>query len=198
MKKVLVIGASGLIGRQIVSQLTANAEVIKASLNDPTHPVDIANPSSLKALFAKVGKVDAIICTAGMVNFVPWHQATDADWQFGIENKMMGQINTLRFGSEYVNDGGAIMLTTGVLAQHPFPGSAIVSAVNAGVELAIKAAALEQDRIRFNAVSPGWVTETLEAMAMDPEPGMPATEIAKVYLDLLAQSTSGDIKVAAK
>ena len=145
-----------------------------------------------------MGKVDAIVCTAGIVNLVPWAQATDEDWKFGIENKMMGQINTLRFGADYVNEGGAIILTTGILAQHPFPTSSIVSTVNAAVESAVKAASLEIENVRFNAVSPGWVKETLESLGMDPEPGMPAADIAQIYIDLIETSITGDIHVAAK
>lgn len=198
MKRVLVLGATGLLGRNIVAKLAGKADVIGASLNNTEYPVDLSKPESLKALFKKVGKVDAIICTAGVANLVPWTQASDSDWQFGIDNKMMGQINTIRFGAEYVNDNGAIILTTGILAQHPFATSAIVSAVNAAVELAVKAASLEIENIRINAVSPGWVTETLEAMNMDPEPGMPAADIAQLYVNLAEQSVSGDIHVAAK
>ncbi|TMP34373.1 short chain dehydrogenase [Pseudoalteromonas rubra] len=198
MKKVLVLGASGLLGQSIVNKLAGAAEVIGASMSDAEYPVDISNPESLQALLAKVGKVDAIICTAGVVNFVPWQQATDADWQFGISNKMMGQINLLRFGTQYVNEGGVIVVTTGILAQNPIPGSSVVSAVNAAVESVVHAASLEVEGVRFNAVSPGWVKETMEAMGMDATPGLPATEVAQVYVDLIEHSTSGEIHLAVK
>ncbi|MFM2601106.1 hypothetical protein [Vibrio fortis] len=62
----------------------------------------------------------------------------------------------------------------------------------------MKSAALEVERIRFNAVSPGWVVETMVAMAMDPEPGMPAADVAQHYIDLMNESTSGDVVVAMK
>lgn len=198
MKKVLVIGASGLIGQHISAQLNDSATVITASFSDQSNPVDIANPTALKGLLEKVGHIDAIICTAGMVNFVPWDKATDDDWTFGISNKMMGQINIIRFGAQYLNAGGAIILTTGVLAQHPFPSSGIVSTVNAAVEAAVKASSLELDGIRINAVSPGWVKETMDAMGMDSTPGMPAADVAQVYIDLLEHSESGEIRIAAK
>ena len=198
MKKVLVIGATGLLGAAIVQKLADKAEVIEASFSHPTNPVDLSNPSALKALFENVDKVDAIICTAGVAHFKPFNDTQDADWQFGIENKMMGQINTVRFGAEYLNEGGAIVLTTGTLAQTPLPGSAIVSAVNAAVEGAIRAFSLELENVRINAVSPGWISETLAAMGMDPTPGLPAADVAQFYIDLVEQSTGGEIIVAAK
>lgn len=198
MKKVLVLGVTGLIGRQFETLLAGKAQVVGASLNHPENPVDLSEPQSLKALFEKVGKVDAIFCTAGVANLTPWGEAPDSEWEFGIQNKMMGQINTIRFGEQYVNDGGVIVLTSGILAQYPFAGSCIVTTVNAAVEAAIKASVTEIDRIRINAVSPGWVAETMVAMGMDPEPGMPAQEVAQHYVNLLDDSNSGEIVIAAK
>ncbi|PSW09366.1 short chain dehydrogenase [Photobacterium rosenbergii] len=198
MKKVLVLGSTGLVGKALVEKLEGTVEVVEASFNHPENSFDIANPQSLKALFEKVGKVDAILCTAGVVRMADWATADDAEWEFGIQNKMMGQINTLRFGEKYVKDGGAIVLSTGILAQYPFKGSSIVTIVNAAVEAAVKSAAVEVDRIRFNAVSPGWVAETMVAMGMDPEPGMPAADVAQFYIDLMNDSHSGDIAVAVK
>ncbi|HHF0518557.1 TPA: short chain dehydrogenase [Vibrio alginolyticus] len=198
MKKVLILGSTGLVGSALVEKLKGSVEVVEASFNHPENPFDLANPDSLKALFEKVGNVDAILCTAGVANLSDWAAADDSEWEFGIKNKMMGQINTLRFGEKYVNDGGAIVLTSGVLAQYPFKGSSIVTTVNAAVEAAVKSASVEVDRIRFNAVSPGWVAETMVAMGMDPEPGLPASKVAQYYIDLMNESASGDVVVAMK
>lgn len=198
MKKVLILGSTGLVGSALVEKLKSSVEVVEASFNHPENPFDLSNPDSLKALFDKVGKVDAILCTAGVANMSDWETADDSEWDFGIKNKMMGQINTLRFGEKYVNDGGAIVLTSGVLAQYPFKGSSIVTTVNAAVEAAVKSASVEVGRIRFNAVSPGWVAETMVAMGMDPEPGLPAADVAQHYIDLMNESASGNVVVAMK
>lgn len=198
MKKVLVIGSTGLVGSKIVELLKGKAQVIEASKSNKENPVDLSNPNSLKELFAKVGEVDSIICTAGVVNFDSWDNEDDANWDFGIANKMMGQINTIRFGKNYVKDGGSIILSTGVLAQYPMEGSCVVTTVNAAVEAAVKSAAFELKNIRVNAVSPGWVKETMEKYGMDSTPGMPALEVAQYYVDLIEASNSGEIVVAMK
>lgn len=111
---------------------------------------------------------------------------------------MMGQINTIRFGKNYVKDGGSIILSTGVLAQYPMEGSCVVTTVNAAVEAAVKSAAFEFKNIRINAVSPGWVKETMEKYGMDSTLGMPALEVAKYYVDLTERGNSGEIVVAMK
>lgn len=199
MKKVLVVGASGLLGGEVVRALAGRAEVVSASRHDPGNPVDLASKKSIEALFEKVGEVDAIVCTAGMVHFVPWASVTDEDWAHGLANKLMGQVNLVRVGAAFVRDGGSITLTTGILAQHPMPGSSIVTTVNAAVEGFVRAAALEVGRgIRINAVSPGWIAETLKAMGMDASQGLPAAEAAQVFVQLLESSSNGTVVVAAK
>ena len=72
------------------------------------------------------------------------------------------------------------------------------STINAAVEAFVRAAAVEPLAVRVNAVSPGWVTETLQAMGRDPAPGIPALEVAQVFLRQLREGTSGSIALAAR
>ena len=195
MKKVLIIGATGLIGKSIVEQMKDSYELVCSSFNHSTYPADISDRKSLKALFDKVGEVDGIICVGGMVRFASWQDANDDDWQHGFMNKLFGQVNVIRYGAQFVKAKGAIVLTTGALAQYPIPGSAIVTTVNAAVEAAISSAALElTEDIRVNAVSPGWVKESMEAMGMDSSAGMPVALVAKCFIEQLSMGESGSVK----
>ena len=199
MRRVLVIGSSGLLGSHLVKALQGKADVVEASFSRAPLHVDIADPASLRRLFAQVGTVDAIACAAGMARFVPWASATDDDWEHGVANKLMGQVNVARLGAPHVRDGGAITLTTGVLAQHPIPGGAIFTTANAAVEGFARAAAVEiGSRVRVNVVSPGWITETLVAMGMDPAPGLPASEAAGYYIRQMESGAAGSVMAAAK
>lgn len=199
MRKVVVIGATGLLGRHIVQQLQGNSDVIEASYSASKEKVDIADPASLQQLFGRIGQVDAVVCTAGIAKFAPWDSATDDDWKFGLDHKLMGQVHVVRVGARYMNAGGSITLTSGVLAQHPMPGSAIVTTVNAAVEGFVRAAALElKGRVRINAVSPGWVAETLSAMGKDPSSGIPAAEVGKAFIRLIEGSETGQIVCAKR
>jgi len=181
--RILVVGATGTIGRAVVAALSASNEVISASLRSTTVKVDIADPASIQQMYRSVGRLNAVVCAAGQAKFAPLAQLSDADFRFCLDNKLMGQVNLVRFGFEHVEDGGSFTLTTGILAQAPMPGSAAISLVNAGVEGFTRAAALEAPRkIRVNAVSPPWVTETLQALKMDTSQGLPATIIARAYV----------------
>jgi len=111
----------------------------------------------------------------------------------------MGQVNLVRLGANFVRPQGSIILTTGVLATYPMKGSSIVTTVNAAVEGFVKSAALElEGQVSVNAVSPGWVSETLAYMKMDTAMGLPAIEIADAYVSLINSSQSGIVHIAAK
>ena len=186
--RILVIGATGVIGRAVVTALKGEHEVITASRKGSQEQVDISTPDSIRQLFSRVGKVDAIISAAGSAAFKPLADLTDEDFAFSLSNKLMGQVNIVRFGLPSVREGGSITLTSGTLSQNPAPGSAAVSLVNAGIEGFVRAAALDAGKkARINVVSPGWVSETLAAMGRDPKTGVPAAVVARVYV----QSVTG-------
>ena len=190
--RILVVGATGTIGRAVVAALSASNEVISASLRSTTVKVDIADPASIQQMYRSVGRLNAVVCAAGQAKFAPLAQLSDADFRFCLDNKLMGQVNLVRFGFEHVEDGGSFTLTTGILAQAPMPGSAAISLVNAGVEGFIRAAALEAPRkIRVNAVSPPWVAETLQALKMDTSQGLPATIVARAYVRSVTGTDTG-------
>ena len=197
MSKILVIGAAGLIGKDVVKTL-GESECIRASRSSDER-VDISDPKSIAALFARIGMVDGIVCTGGAARFKPWSELTDEDWTFSLANKLLGQVNVVRYGLKSVRPGGAITLTTGLASQYPSPGSAIITTVNAAVEAFVRAAAAEPSiSVRVNAVSPGWVSETLQAMGRNPAEGIPAAEVAKITVRQFREGATGSVAPAAK
>jgi NAD(P)-dependent dehydrogenase (short-subunit alcohol dehydrogenase family) len=179
--KILVIGATGTIGRPVSEALAARHEVVRASRRGTTH-VDLLEPRTIDdALAAR--DVDAVVCCAGGARWKPLDQLTDEDFAASLRDKLMGQVDVVRHALRAIRDGGSITVTSGVLAQHPMVGSAAVSLVNAGLEGFVRNAALEAPRgIRVNVVSPPWVSETLAAMKMDPAQGLPAAQVARAYV----------------
>ena len=114
------------------------------------------------------------------------------DWTFSLANKLLGQVNVVRYGTRSVRPGGAITLTTGLAAQYPSPGSAIITTVNAAVEGFVRAVTAEPSiSVRVNAVSPGWVSETLQAIGRDPAEGIPAAEVAEITVGQFREGATG-------
>lgn len=193
--RILVIGAHGTIGREVVKALSSGHEVIAASRSNADVAVDIRDVASLRAMFEKVGRVDAIVSAAGSGAWKPLDQLTDDDFAISLGYKLMGQVNVIRYGFAHVNDGGSITTTSGILSRSPMTGSAAISLVNAGLEGFTRAAALEAPRdIRVNVVSPPWVTETLIEMgATDLSHGLPAAEVAKAYVRSVTGKETGQV-----
>jgi NAD(P)-dependent dehydrogenase (short-subunit alcohol dehydrogenase family) len=192
--RIMVVGGTGTIGRAIVSALGKEPEIIVVGNERGAERVDIADPASIQALYRRVGKVDAVVSSAGQAAFKPLTELSDADFELSLRSKLLGQVNLVRYGIGSVRDGGCFTLTSGILAREPSPGSAAVSLVNAGLEAFGRAAALEMPRgIRINVVSPGWVSETLKAMGRDPSTGTPAATVARAYVSSVYGRQTGAV-----
>ena len=191
--KILVIGATGTIGKNVVASLQEiGHEVISAGHKGGDVKVDLGSKESIVEMFKQIGQVDAVISTAGVANFAALSDLSDADFELALNNKLMGQVNLVRVGCEYVSDGGRIVLTSGMLAHEPIPGSAAISMVNGALESFAKAAALELGtKVLVNVVSPVFVKETMEMMGMDSTHGLSAADTAKAYLASIQTKESG-------
>jgi len=192
--KVVVIGATGTIGRAIVQAIGNRHEVIPVSFSKSVIKVDIADRESIAKMFETTGRVDAVISAAGLAKFGPMKSLTNADFALGLENKLMGQVNLVRLGIDHVNDNGSITLTSGILSRKPMVGSTAISLVNSALEGFGRAAALEIPRnIRINIVSPNWVVDTLKAFNMDPAIGTPVEVVVRTYLQALEGIMNGEV-----
>src|SRR5438477_3429063 len=91
--KLMLIGATGTIGRAVAAALSQRHELVAVTRHtEPLH-VDISSPASVRALFAAVGPIDAVISTSGAARFKPLAQLSDDDFEFSLQNKLMGQVN---------------------------------------------------------------------------------------------------------
>ena len=165
-RKIVVIGASGTLGRAVVAELEQGGahEIIRVGHTQGEQQLDITNADSVAAPFDRLGQVDAIVSTAGNLFFGPLTKMTAADFNVGLQDKLLGQVRLALVGKHYLNDGGSITLTTGIVGQEAIAQGANPTAVNAGVEGFVRAAACELPRsIRINAVSPTVLTESMEA-----------------------------------
>ena len=158
--KILVVGGTGTIGKRIVEHFIVGNEVIIAGRSSNDYKIDIADSKSIKKLFEKIGKVDAIICAAGEAKWAPFEDLTETDFHIGLRSKLMGQVNLVRIGRKYLTKEGSITLTTGILADDPVAKTASAAMVNGGIHSFVKAVSLELKRgIRINVVSSGVVMD---------------------------------------
>jgi len=162
--KILLIGGSGTIGRRIYETLSNKHHIVRASRSGEDVNVDMTSADSIGQMYKSVADIDAVICAAGPAKFGLFRDMTEDDFYVGIRGKMMGQVNLVRIGQNYINDGGSFTLTTGILADEPIAGSTGVTLLNAGLNGFALAAAQELGRgMRVNVVSPTIVEDSIEA-----------------------------------
>lgn len=161
--KIIVIGATGTLGRAVVAEMGQDNEVIRVGLTHGDLQVDLTRDESVEALFAQTGRVDAIIATTGSLFFGPLTTMRAEDFAFGLNDKLLGQVRLSLIGQHYLNDGGSITLTSGIIGSEPIAQGVNATAVNAALEGFVRAAACELPRgLRINVVSPTVLSESVE------------------------------------
>jgi len=182
--KILLIGASGTVGSAIADELAPRHEIVRIGRNSGEERVDISDSASIRKLFERIGRFDALVCAAGNVNFVPLADMKEADFTLGLQDKLMGQVNLLLIGREFANDGASFTFTTGILSHDPIHSGASASLVNGAIDAFVRAAAIEMPRgMRVNSVSPNVLVEAMGSYApyfrgFKP---VPAAEVALAY-----------------
>ena len=166
--RILVIGASGVLGRAVVTELSPRHEIVSAGSKSGDIRIDIADPASIVAGLTAVGQLDAVACTAGAVNFHPLSVIKPAllghsSYGLGLTNKLMGQVNLALAGRDHLNDGGSITLISGVTADAPIATGSSASMVSGALHSFVMTAAVEMPRgIRLNVVSPTVFEELMD------------------------------------
>lgn len=154
--KIILVGASGTMGQYLTKVLEKdNHQIIRANRTSGDIHVDITSPGSIKKMFEEIGAFDALVSTAGPTYVGPWKNLNHQTFQMGIGGKMMGQINLVLTGQDYIQPNGSFTLITGALTHDPQRNFANASAANGAVEGFVRAAAIElKNGVRINAVSP--------------------------------------------
>ena len=194
--KILIIGGNGTIGSKVSSHFSKKHEVIIAGRTSGDVTVDMEDSKSLKMMFEKVGDVDAVICTAGEAKWAAFDSLTEDDFYIGIKSKLMGQVNLVRIGKNYMNPGGSFTLSTGILADHPVLMTTSGAMIGGAIHSFVKAVCLElKNNIRINVVSSGLVEDAVEHYE-DYFPGhnpIPMTKVVNGFVKSVEGAGNGEI-----
>ncbi|MFD2207387.1 short chain dehydrogenase [Kiloniella antarctica] len=182
--KIILVGSSGIIGQAVDKELRQRHEVITASRTSGDIRIDITDNHSIRDGFSSVGSFDALVSATGSVHFGDFNEMTEDEYQIGIKNKLMGQINLVLIGREFINPNGSFTLTTGILNRDPIRLSSSAAMVNGAIDGFVKATALEMpNNVRINSVSPTVITEAMDKYApyFRGYKPVPAAEAALAY-----------------
>ncbi|WP_322032081.1 short chain dehydrogenase [Paraburkholderia sp. J76] len=182
--KIIIVGAAGVIGRAVAHALGKHHTVLAAGRTSGDYRVDLTDDASVTALFRETGPVDAIVSAAGNMHFGPLSQMSAAQFDIGLQDKLLGQVRLALIGQHHLNEGGSITLTAGSVSEDPIAQGANATTVNAALEGFVLAAATElRGNRRINVISPGLLTESWETYGAF-FPGhetVPASRVALAY-----------------
>lgn len=180
-KVVLVTGGASGIGLACVKRLkAAGARVIVADRDGDgiaklrrslpacdLYPTSVANPTTMRQMVedvvARHGRLDAMVCCAGICRDAVLWKMDDAAWRDVIDVNLSGPANVLRAaaGRFRAQKGGRVVLVSSINARRGKFGQANYAAAKAGLVGLARTAARElgPSGVTVNVVAPGF-TET--------------------------------------
>ncbi|OEK04986.1 short chain dehydrogenase [Roseivirga misakiensis] len=193
---ILIIGANGTIGQKVTAKLAEKHTIITAGRNGADETVDIADATAIKDLFERIPAQDAVVCIAGEAKWDYFKNLTEEDFYVGVRSKMMGQVNLVRIGKDYLKPNASFTLSTGVLADDPVVMTTSAAMVNGAIHSFVKAAALEMENgQRINVVCSGLVEDSKEKYE-DYFPGhdpVPMPKVVNAYVKSIMGKNNGEI-----
>ena len=195
-KCAFVTGASRGIGRSVaVSLARAGADVAlvgrdAAALDETLQAVrelgkralalqaDVTSAASVEAAVVaacqEFGKIDILICNAGVQKLKPFLDMAPEDWRGLIATNLEGAIVTLQsVGRRMVaQKSGVVIAMASVYSFIGAPGNSIYCLTKGGLSQLSKALAVEWARynVRVNAICPGWIeTDLTKPYMQDPK-----------------------------
>ena len=163
MKKHLVVGGSGGIGKAIINQLPNEDEIINISRREPeidrkiTHySIDVLNDD-----LPELEGINSIIYCPGSINLKPINSLKLEDFQNDFNINVLGAVRVIKAYHRDLkrNDGSIVMFST-VASKMGMPFHSSVAAAKSGVEGMAKSLAAElAPKVRVNVIAPT-VTDT--------------------------------------
>ncbi len=160
--KIILIGATGTIGKEVASKLKKlDHEVLLVGRSSGDYRVNIEDPSSIEALYKDIGGFDALANASGEVAFSPLEKLTSQQWQSSLQSKLMGQINLVQKALPYIREKGSFTLVSGILSDQPIMAGTVATTINRAIEGFVTAAACELPKsLRINVISPNLLKES--------------------------------------
>jgi NAD(P)-dependent dehydrogenase (short-subunit alcohol dehydrogenase family) len=185
-KTIAITGATSDIGKSIamflldsgckvilIGRNKAKLDSVATSLGVPDknlYVFDNRELSGIKSLFSSIvnncGKLDGLICCAGLHEFKPLKIIKSFDFSNAFEANTLPSLVFAKYYSSslYSNPNSSIIFISSIASLIGEPGLSAYSAAKGALNSAARSIAVElaPKGIRVNCISPGWV-ETLHA-----------------------------------
>ena len=153
MKKIVVVGATGRLGRVVVGGLS-DYEVVRAGRSGPDLKIDALDFESVSDVFASVGTFDGLISCIGGTPFKTFEELTMEDFALGLSKKCFSQLNLAKAAIPYLTENGSITLTSGIIGDEPILAGSCAAAANGALNMCVSTLAAEYaGKLRINIIS---------------------------------------------
>lgn len=180
---MLVLGATGAVGRETVARLRAAGATVVAGARDAAAVTELAERSGAEAVVVDVtdgeqvatavrgakerhGRLDGAVLLAGSILLKPVHLTKDEEFEEVLRVNLWSAFWLLKHAVRAMEpEGGSIVLVSTAAAGTGLPNHEAIAAAKSGLEgLARSAAATYAPRrIRVNVVAPGLVEAKMSA-----------------------------------
>lgn len=190
-KTAVILGASGdqNFGTAIARRLAdegANV-VVAARREEPLQDLagelggiavacDATDEQQVEQLFTaagdKYGNVDIAVYSAGMHAAAAIAELSADMIRPSLEVSFVGALLFFKHAAAAMKEGGSVITISSLTARIPGPGLAVYSATRAGIDYAIKVAAVEYapSKVRFNSIAAGLIKTDMTGAFFDMEP----------------------------
>jgi NAD(P)-dependent dehydrogenase (short-subunit alcohol dehydrogenase family) len=157
MKKILLIGASSDICKQLYNDFTAHYEFLL--LSSDKEKSDYENFDLLnRQTYPEISDIDGIVYFPGTINLKPFERFKENDFTDDYNINVKGLINILQFYKSSLNKGSSVVCFSTVAAKLGMPFHASIAMCKASVSSLCRTLAAEwSPNIRVNCISPSLV-----------------------------------------
>ena len=194
-RKFANAGAKVIVAARRLEPLQALA----AELGGVAIQCDMSDEQQIEALFrqaAEIAPLDVAVNSAGGLAAAPISMLTKDLIQPTLDVSFTGALLFFRHAAEAMKNGGSVITISSLTARLPGPALSVYSAARAGIDYAVRCAALEYgpQHIRFNSIAAGLIrTDMTDLMFQDPN-----TEIRFIKdIPLKRMGTPEDVASAA-
>lgn len=190
-KTAVVLGASGEsnFGSIIARRLAAEGAivVVAARREGPLQALadeigglavacDVTDEAQIEGLFAAArqayGNVDIAVYSAGIHAGAAIAELTADAIRPTLEISFVGALLFFKHAAAAMEEGGSVITISSLTARIPGPGLAVYSGARAGIDYAIRVAAVEyaERKVRFNSIAAGLIKTDMTDAFFDMEP----------------------------
>lgn len=190
-KTAVIMGASGQanFGTAIARRLAAEGArvVVAARRQEPLEALaaeigglavacDVTDEGQIESLFARAteacGNVDIAVYSAGFQTYGLIAELDATQIRPTLEVSFIGALLFFKHAAAAMNEGGSVITISSLTARLPGPTMSVYSGTRAGIDYAIKVAAVEYQaqKIRFNSIAAGLIETDMtgDLFAMQP------------------------------